>query len=119
MYDGFAVRQTFFVVPVHDLRLARAVEHVLGNALVYAVHGRAQLAAQSRIGRVEQIVVALGDQEQIAAVLNVAHAGLPEKVQEIDRRDPYVTPSVLGFGVPEDTVTRRTVTELGVSIARV
>ena len=80
MYDGFAVRQTFFVIPVHNLRLARAVEHVLGNALVCAVDGRTQLAAQRRIGRVEQIVVALGDQEQIAAVLNVAHTRLPEEI---------------------------------------
>ena len=80
MYDGFAVRQTFFVIPVHDLRLARAVEHILGNALVCTVDGRTQFAAQRRIGSVQQVVVALGDQEQIAAVLNVAHARLPEKV---------------------------------------
>ena len=89
------------------------------QALQRAVRRRAQLAAQGGIRGIQQVIVTLGDQEQVAAVLDVAHARLPEQVEQVDRGHADIAHAVLGLRVPEHAVAGRAVAQFGIGIARI
>ena len=112
-------RAALLVIPVHHHALAAGVHRVVVDVLLDVDGPSAQVPLVLRVLLLQQLLVHQLREEQVAGLLDVGDARLPEQFEQVDLPDVDVAQAVLLLGVPKHTVGRRAVFELVPPVVRI
>ena len=112
MKDCIAAHACLLVVPVDHHGLVGGVHVVIVEILGDVHGGSTELALKLRIHTDESIVIRKLHMEEMARLLDVLNARLPEEIDDVHLLDADIAETVQLATVPEDAVYARTSLEL-------